>query len=83
LLFQCFFLEENSFLKYLKIEKLQDEQKSISSLGRKSLYSGKKIPMERCQQTGQFPPNVIMGDDVSNIWYAIFISSSLHYCKVR
>jgi len=61
------FLEKNRFLKYLKIEKLQDEQKSISSLGRKSLYSGKNITMERCQQTRQFPPNVIMGDDFSNI----------------
>jgi len=83
LLFQFFFQKKNLFLESLKIGKLHDEQKSTSSLGSKSLYSGKFITMERCQETGWFPPNVIIGDDFSNIWYASLISSSLHYCKVR
>ena len=52
-----------------------------SSLGRKSLYSGKNITMEQCQQTGQFPPNVIMG--AISVIFDMRFSLVVHYTTAK
>ena len=74
----CYF---NLYWESLKIEKLHDELKRISSLESKSLWQ--KYYHETVLANRSDQPVGLLGHDFSNIWYAILISSSLHYCKVR
>jgi len=78
-----FFSEKKSFFGKFK-------NKKVAWLTKKHIIIGKQKPLfwqnyyhGTVSANGQFPPNVVIGDDFSNIWYAILISSSLHYCKVR